>query len=330
MAYLPFMNPFDWISVFNLLSKKPEKHEPLIKHLKRIIVSYIYEVLKLDLEVATRLNSKPLYKIHDPPSGFSHRKTGKIDNKHWNVVFSSREGGTVLRKVFYLVDKHLYRTTALEHILCIVNQKSASNSVGDKKCFTDMLEWHLAFRKRLLLTMPKVFEVADSKPKTEEPIRVVLTHTGRVECDMGKQWLHTGRVKQTSRAVEVSGANGVKSGKKTLCDMIQRGHRMKESVLEVSATEYRVEEMTAPTSWVMLAVVAPGSDRGTILDDNFLYYLEHMSVQLYYLSCKRENAWWEKRVGADERKEREWKESQGSKKEGGGSKIKKKAKSLKA
>ncbi|KAI3791031.1 hypothetical protein L2E82_04572 [Cichorium intybus] len=98
MADLPFMNPFDWISMFTLLKKKPDKHEPLIKHLKRMIASYIYEVSKLDLEVATRLNSKPLYKIQDPPSGFSNRKTGKIDNTHWNVVFSSREGGMVLRK----------------------------------------------------------------------------------------------------------------------------------------------------------------------------------------------------------------------------------------
>lgn len=34
LADLPFMNPFDWISLFNIFYKDAHKYEPIVAHLK--------------------------------------------------------------------------------------------------------------------------------------------------------------------------------------------------------------------------------------------------------------------------------------------------------
>lgn len=41
LADLPYLNPYDWIMLYNLLLKDEQKYEPVIAHLKLMIVSYI-------------------------------------------------------------------------------------------------------------------------------------------------------------------------------------------------------------------------------------------------------------------------------------------------
>ncbi|CAI9271213.1 unnamed protein product [Lactuca saligna] len=44
---LPYLNPFDWISLLLLLLKDQHKFEPIISHPKRMLVCYIQEVGKI-------------------------------------------------------------------------------------------------------------------------------------------------------------------------------------------------------------------------------------------------------------------------------------------
>ncbi|KAI3708708.1 hypothetical protein L2E82_38080 [Cichorium intybus] len=166
LADLPFLNPFDWISLFNILSREPKYH-PLFDHLKRMIGYYILEVAKLDVEVASVLDKIPLTVKRPPPKNLSKRKIGKIVNSNWSVAYNSKEGLENIKRIFYLSDKHLHRTPVLEHILHITN-KLQSNTFDDKTCINDMLRWYIEFRKRILAMIPRVFDRQSNEVKPEE------------------------------------------------------------------------------------------------------------------------------------------------------------------
>ncbi|KAI3780114.1 hypothetical protein L2E82_10021 [Cichorium intybus] len=127
----------------------------------------IHEVAKLDAEVATLLKASPLVKAERPPSDLKQQKIGIIEKDPWSVAYSSKEGAMMHKKMFYLVDKHLQRTAALEHIVYIVN-KNVNNSVPDKNYFSAMINWYLSVRKVILKVMPRVFKTTSSEPKTKE------------------------------------------------------------------------------------------------------------------------------------------------------------------
>ncbi|CAI9260637.1 unnamed protein product [Lactuca saligna] len=57
---LPCLNPYEWIYLFTHLSKDKQKFEPIVAHLKRMLVSYIQEIGKTDVEIATMLRKKPI------------------------------------------------------------------------------------------------------------------------------------------------------------------------------------------------------------------------------------------------------------------------------
>ncbi|CAI9271277.1 unnamed protein product [Lactuca saligna] len=57
---LPCLYPYDWISLFSLLSKYDQKFETIIAHLKIMLVSYIQEVGRMDVEIAAILRKKPI------------------------------------------------------------------------------------------------------------------------------------------------------------------------------------------------------------------------------------------------------------------------------
>ncbi|KAI3767763.1 hypothetical protein L2E82_18162 [Cichorium intybus] len=166
LADLPLMNPFDWISLFNILSREQNYH-PLSDHLKRMIGYYILEVTKLDVEVAAVLDKIPLTVRRPPPKNLSRRKIGKIVNSNWSVAYNSKEGLENIKRIFYLSDKHLHRTPVLEHILHITN-KLQSNTADHKTCINDMLGWYIEFRKRILAMIPKVFDRQANEVKPEE------------------------------------------------------------------------------------------------------------------------------------------------------------------
>ncbi|CAI9280746.1 unnamed protein product [Lactuca saligna] len=55
LADLSCLNPYDWISMLHLLLKDEQKYEPIMAHLKRMLVSYIHKVSKMDVEIAAVL-----------------------------------------------------------------------------------------------------------------------------------------------------------------------------------------------------------------------------------------------------------------------------------
>lgn len=52
LADLQCINPNDWILLFLILSKDEQKYEPIVSHLKRMMICYIHEVEKMDIEIA--------------------------------------------------------------------------------------------------------------------------------------------------------------------------------------------------------------------------------------------------------------------------------------
>lgn len=59
LTELPFLNPSDWISLFSLLLKDAHKFEPILEHWKWMLVSYILEIAKMDVEIIVALKKKP-------------------------------------------------------------------------------------------------------------------------------------------------------------------------------------------------------------------------------------------------------------------------------
>ncbi|KAI3690682.1 hypothetical protein L2E82_48885 [Cichorium intybus] len=156
LADLPFMNPSDWVSLFNILSRR-EDHEILLEHVKKLLMGYILEVAKLDVEAAAVLDSIPECSPKKAPSDLKKRRLGIIRSDDWNVAYPTKEGNESVKRIFFLRDKHLYRTPVLKKILDLIN-KTKVNSENDKRCFNDMLTWYIDFRKRILLLVPKVFK----------------------------------------------------------------------------------------------------------------------------------------------------------------------------
>ncbi|CAI9268126.1 unnamed protein product [Lactuca saligna] len=60
VADVPCLNPYDWILLLNLLLKEEKKYEPVVSHLKNMLVSYIQEVGKMDIEIASIFKQKPV------------------------------------------------------------------------------------------------------------------------------------------------------------------------------------------------------------------------------------------------------------------------------
>ncbi|CAI9291049.1 unnamed protein product [Lactuca saligna] len=52
LADLPFMNPYDWISLFSIVVKYVKKYETIYENLKRLIKCYILEIAKIEAEIS--------------------------------------------------------------------------------------------------------------------------------------------------------------------------------------------------------------------------------------------------------------------------------------
>ena len=154
LADLPSLNPHDWILLYNIFLINPTEYEPILEHLKRMLASYIYEVATMDQEIAKVMNKKPTVKPTPKPGDVNKMKMGQIDSTHLIVTFTK---GEAHRFLFALVDKHLFSTDFLEHIINII-RRCKQNSKADQKNFTDMLRWYITFRYHLLAIIPRVFK----------------------------------------------------------------------------------------------------------------------------------------------------------------------------
>ena len=112
----------------------------------------------MDVEIGAALDVQPTTKTDPAPSDICKFPLGKIYSEHWSVAYNSRDGDTVTKKLFFLRDKHLFKTSSLEKILDMI-QAYKGNSESDKKCFADMLKWYLVFRKTLLNLMNRLYRV---------------------------------------------------------------------------------------------------------------------------------------------------------------------------
>lgn len=55
LADLTCLNPYNWIVLLHFLLKDEKKYEPIVEHIKRMLVSYVNEFAKLDMEISTTL-----------------------------------------------------------------------------------------------------------------------------------------------------------------------------------------------------------------------------------------------------------------------------------
>ena len=63
LADLPNLNPHDWILLNNILLSNQKEYEPIINHIKCMLVCYIHEVAKMDQEIAAAICKRPLIKL---------------------------------------------------------------------------------------------------------------------------------------------------------------------------------------------------------------------------------------------------------------------------
>ncbi|CAI9284051.1 unnamed protein product [Lactuca saligna] len=87
LVYLSCLNPYDWISLFNLLSKDEHKFVPIMAHLKRMLISYIHEIRKMDVEITVELQKKPTVQPKEAPNDVSKMKLKKIHKDNWSMGF---------------------------------------------------------------------------------------------------------------------------------------------------------------------------------------------------------------------------------------------------
>ena len=157
-ADLPCMNPYDWISLFLILSKDEQKYEPIIAHLKRMLNCYIHEIGKMDVEIAFVLKKKPILKPKGESKDLHKLKLGKILKDNWSVVYRRKNDQMVQRCMLFLLDKNLHLTSALNNIMGFTEAYKANN-VADQKCFLDMLKWYIVVRNTLLNLMLLLFKL---------------------------------------------------------------------------------------------------------------------------------------------------------------------------
>ncbi|CAI9269764.1 unnamed protein product [Lactuca saligna] len=116
--------------LYNLLIRDGHKYEPVVDHLKQMIISYIHEVGQMDVDIVAVLQRKPSVLPKDNLDGFDKLKHGKIPKDGWCVAFQLKEQiDAYFHKVCYLLDdKHLFSTSCMEYILDFVNKHK-----GNKK-----------------------------------------------------------------------------------------------------------------------------------------------------------------------------------------------------
>ncbi|CAI9293323.1 unnamed protein product [Lactuca saligna] len=87
----------------------------------------------MDVEIIVVLKKKPILKPKE------ESKLGKIRKENWSVVYQRKTDQKVQRCIFFLLDKHVHSTYALNYILELT-EACKLNDDGDKKCFYNMIK----------------------------------------------------------------------------------------------------------------------------------------------------------------------------------------------
>lgn len=118
----------------------------------------------MDQEIASAIHKRTTIKTMGKADNVKTMVKGKIDSKYHTVMFVRGEGQKCL---FAVVDKHLFSTACLEHILEII-QRYDQNTATDKKLFTDILRWYIQFQQTLLAIIPRLFKVIKTVKPTQK------------------------------------------------------------------------------------------------------------------------------------------------------------------
>lgn len=75
-----------------------------------MLISYIQEVCKIDVEITTVLLKKPTVEPKETMNDVTKMKLKRIQKDNWSVAFqqSDREGKYVQKCLFSLPDKHIF------------------------------------------------------------------------------------------------------------------------------------------------------------------------------------------------------------------------------
>ena len=133
------MNPFGWILVFLIVSKNKHTYEPIVAHLKMILICYINKIAKMDVEITVVLKKMLVLKPVEESKDLNNLNLGKITKEHWSVVYQRKEGQIVLKNMFCLGDKHLYSTPTL-NLIPGLTEDCKANTVAAQKCFSAMIK----------------------------------------------------------------------------------------------------------------------------------------------------------------------------------------------
>lgn len=135
---IPLMDPYDWISTFNIINKDTMKYEPIYHHLRRVFREYIWEVTKMDVDIVVVLKRKLILQPFPQPDDLEKLKVGFIKRDRWGVVYKINENGTVKICMLFLQDKHMYFIASLNIIHARV-EAYKSKSAADVICVSDIL-----------------------------------------------------------------------------------------------------------------------------------------------------------------------------------------------
>lgn len=111
-----------------------------------MLICYILEIAKIDVEIASVLQKKPVAKRDEYTKDLSKKKSGKIKKANCSMVYQQRDGSKFQKCMFILKDKHLYSTVPLNNMMGLV-EASKVNTVADQKYFTNMIQCYLMVRK---------------------------------------------------------------------------------------------------------------------------------------------------------------------------------------
>lgn len=151
------MNPYDWISLYYIVTKDEKKSKSIIPHLRRMIICYIHEISRMNVEIASVLKKMSILKPIEQSKDIQKLKVGIIKKEHWSIIYNRKEVDAVQKSMFYLRDKHLYSTAALKSILSMVDACKA-NLASNLKYYLDTIKWYVCVRNVLLGLMPKLFD----------------------------------------------------------------------------------------------------------------------------------------------------------------------------
>lgn len=154
LANFPFLDPHDWISMFNIVSRDVVKYDPIYQHLKKMVKSYILEMSKMDVEIVAVLKRKPILKPFDQPDNIKNIKARTIDKEKWSITYMTQKDKVIKTFLLFLRDKHLYSTTTLKQILA-TTEANKKNLVEYTKCVSNMIKCYLTIRMTILKIIPK-------------------------------------------------------------------------------------------------------------------------------------------------------------------------------